>query len=567
MEDREEDFHYASMLLLRRPLVGTYEVSWAASYEDGLREVLSNRYDVGLFDYQLGGGTGLDLLRAAQAHHCEMPIILLTGVDNAEIDHQASQAGAADYLCKSELTTTQLERAIRYARRQAIMRSELRRTSSLLNGILSSLPVAAMRVDADGLLEELRGHGVARIGLDPDELVGTHLLAGSPHPAEHVRRAVQGGDANFVWEISHRGKSYYFDNYLRFDSERGHGAIGFAVDVTARVEAETERNRQARLLQSILKNLPVIAGRLDAAGRVTEVHGSGLAHLEISAARLAGKVFSDVYPQSRPFVAEALRGGSAGFTLAGRHGEERWSVDFSMSFDADQGAGATFFGRDMTGRRQLERQLLTVSEAEQRRIGADLHDGLGQQLTGLACLAAALRDRLRAIQPSEAAQADLIARIANEATEQSRALARGLSPVQLEQHGFSSALEDLTFQAQRLHGVACRFSMRGALPEPDHHTALHLYRITQEAIHNAVRHGRAKSIRVFLVSNRQAHRLVVSDDGAGFDVDAPARVGSRGLRLMSYRATMINATLAIDSKPGAGTRIECVWTTTASSKE
>jgi len=559
VEDREDDYRYLAMLLLRTTLADAYVLTWAPTYDEGVKAIVVGDYDVGLFDYRLGKGTGLDLLREAQKRGCEMPVILLTGFDSAEIDHEASQAGAADYLCKVELTTIQLERAIRYARRQASTLAELRRTTRLLDGILSSLPVLASRVDADGNVLESRGHGLQIVGFDQGELVGTNMLKAYPKIADDIRHAIRGGSANFVWEFKHGERSHYFDNYFRFDEERGHGAIGFSVNVTARVEAEAERNRQTQLLRSVMKNLPSVAGRLDTTGRVIEAQGSGLAHCGILAPEMVGRLFVEMFPRSRTYLAAALKGESVNFSLTGRVDEQDWHVDFFVSCDPEQDLGVTFFGRDMTDRRRLEHALLTATDSEQQRIGADLHDGLGQQLTGLACLAAALRERLQASQPNDAAQADLIARIANEATEQSRALARGLSPVQLEHHGLSSALEDLTFQSQRLHRIECRFRTRGQLPQPDHLTAIHLYRITQEAIHNAVRHGEARSIHVSLISGRSAHRLVIEDNGKGFDPQSPGEVGSRGLKLMGFRANIIGGTLTVTSHPGRGTRVECLF--------
>ena len=149
VEDREEDFRFLALLLKRPQLIETYELSWAGSFEDGVERLRENRYDVGLFDYSLGGGTGLDLLRAARAHGAEdMPIILLTGVDNPHIDDEALATGAADYLCKVGLNSTQLERSIRYARKQTAALAELRRTSLLLDSALSYLPVIAGRIGA-----------------------------------------------------------------------------------------------------------------------------------------------------------------------------------------------------------------------------------------------------------------------------------------------------------------------------------------------------------------------------------------------------------------------------------
>ncbi len=660
VEDHEDDFRYLSFLLGRNGL-GSYELSWASSYAMGQKRMNEGGFDVALFDYQLGGGTGLDLLREAQIHGCEMPIILLTGNDSAEVDNEASQAGAADYLCKNGLNSTELERTIRYAIRQAamtaalrqsqqqlelfmrsvpcavcirdgagtllfqndlfsrhfrsdelqppagpssvveawpyshdgrhwlvnsfgmvsaqgqrlqgfaavditdrvLMENELRATTSLLNGILSSLPVIAARLDAEGTLLESRGRGLETIGLSDGELVGRKATEIMPASAPQIRAALKGGASNFISEVTHAGHTQYFDNYFRFDAERGRGAIQFAVNVTDRVEVEAERNRQAQLLSSIMRRLPVVAGRLDATGRIEEAQGTGLDQTGLSAASIVGKVFSQIFPQSRAVLAGALRGESAHFAQTGKANGREWQVEFFVTGDPER-TGATFFGRDVTERRWLEQQLLTISDAEQQRIGADLHDGLGQQLTGMACLTAALRDRLKIAAPDEVENADLIARLASESVSQTRALARGLVPVQLEQGSLVGALEDLTYQAQLLHGIECRFRAEGAPPRCEHLTSIHLYRITQEAIHNATRHGGAQHILVTLISNEREHRLSIKDDGSGFDLQKVKLGSGAGLRLMSYRANMIGGTFSAESELQRGTQVSVLFTSATS---
>lgn len=657
VEDHEDDFRYLSFLLGRSG-TGAYQLNWASSYAIGRTMLREGGFDVALFDYRLGGGTGIELLREAQSFGCEMPIILLTGHDSAEVDQEASQAGAADYLCKTGLNSTELERAIRYALRQAamtaalrqsqqqlelfmrsvpcavcirddagrllfqnelfsrffknddlqpptgpssaveawpysrdgrhwlvnsfgmvsaqgqrlqgfaavditervVMENELKSTTSLLNGILSSLPVVAARLDADGTVMESRGRGLESMGSSDGMLVGRNAFELMPAHASDIQAAMKGSASNFLCAVTHEGRKHYFDNYFRFDAERGLGAIHFAINVTDRVEAEAERNRQAQLLSSIMRSLPVVAGRLDAGGMVVEAQGSGLEHTRLSPTDLVGAKFTDRYPQSAEAVAEAMRGGSANFALSGKANDQEWQVEFFVTADSDRKSGATFFGRDVTERRWLEQQLLTISDAEQQRIGADLHDGLGQQLTGMACLAAALRDRLRKSAPAEIENADLIARLASESVSQTRALARGLCPVQLEHTSLASALEDLTYQAQLLHGIECRCRSEGASPNCDHLTAIHLYRITQEAIHNAIRHGGAKKIVVTLASKGEQHRLTIKDDGKGFDTTAVRAGSGVGLRLMGYRANMIGGTFSAESDPERGTQVSVLFT-------
>lgn len=332
-------------------------------------------------------------------------------------------------------------------------------------------------------------------------------------------------------------------------------------ELTARIRMleslDAERVRQQRLLQGILESLPLLIGRIDRSGRVLEAHGT-LARGGFAAEHWIGRKFAQVVPQARAALRQALDGQPSSFSLRGREGPAEWHAEVVLLPDAADGPGVIFLARDVSERRWLEQQLLTAADAEQKRIGADLHDGLGQQLTGLACLATALRDRLReAGDPALASQADFIAEVANDATRQSRALARGLCPVQLEGATIESALADLTYQAQQLHGITCRFRARRHSPPLDHFTAIHLYRITQEALHNAVRHGKARNVRVTLVSCGPRHRLTVTDDGRGFDPRQPALAACRGLRLMHYRAGMIGGTLTLQSRPGNGTRIHC----------
>lgn len=329
----------------------------------------------------------------------------------------------------------------------------------------------------------------------------------------------------------------------------------------ARENSRAESERQHRLLQGIMQSLPLLIGRLDVCGRVVETHGAGLERCGIWPRALMHRRLTAILPEAREAVLYALSGESAAFSLRGRTNDEEWHADFVVMPETGAEGGAIFLGRDVSERRWLEQQLLAASDAEQQRIGADLHDGLGQQLTGMACLLAALRDRIAAAFGEElAAQADFIVQVANDATRQSRALARGLCPVQLEGITLQLALADLVHQAQQLHGIHCQFRARGTLAPPDHLTAIHLYRITQEALHNAVRHGKARNVSVTLVSRGPCHRLTITDDGCGFDPRHPALAASRGLRLLKYRAGMIGGILSITTHPGRGTRVSCQFT-------
>jgi signal transduction histidine kinase len=546
VEDREDDFIFLSHVfaVTRNPV---YRLDWRGSYEAGLAALREGGHDIALFDYNLGGATGIDLLREAQAMECEMPILLLTGHDSREIDEEALRAGAVDFIDKAGLDPVQLERAIRYALRQAETRAQLRQSRRQLDLFMQSVPCAVAIRDEDGAL--LFQNGIFARNFPADDGAwpagADHDPAAGPAPRPAVSN----------------GRQWLVNSFAMVGPDRRRLRGFAALDVTERVRAEEERRKAAHLLDSIMQSLPVVAGRVDAAGRVIEASGHGLEPAGIRPEELVGRVFQELYPAAAGALQEALAGEDATFALSGQHEGKPWHAEFFMTFDAAQGAGATFFGRDVTARRWLERRLLTLTDDEQQRIGADLHDGLGQQLTGLSCLAAALRDRLKAALPAEARQAGQIAELANEAVAQSRALAHGLCPVQLENEGLLLALEEMAVQTRTIHGVECHFTLKGPPPQYDHLTALHLYRITQEAVHNAVRHGKARQIRISLISRAQRHQLSIADNGRGFEPAAHRRAPGGGLRLMAYRAAAFGGEISVDSHPGGGTRITCRFST------
>ncbi|MCL5271169.1 MAG: PAS domain-containing protein [bacterium] len=214
------------------------------------------------------------------------------------------------------------------------------------------------------------------------------------------------------------------------------------------------------------------------------------------------------------------------------------------------------FVRDITERRRLERDVLDISDREQRRIGQDLHDSFNQHLTAISFSSQMLRQKLAARGLSETADADKILALMNQVIVQTRTLARGLHPVELERKGLTAAFLELVMSIEHMFGVVCRFENDPRVEVTDLDAATHLYRIAQEAVSNAVRHGRARNIRIRFERAPGMVTLVVADDGAGFHPAAGQKPGM-GLRIMRYRARMINAELALTSPPEGGTTLRC----------
>jgi signal transduction histidine kinase len=209
----------------------------------------------------------------------------------------------------------------------------------------------------------------------------------------------------------------------------------------------------------------------------------------------------------------------------------------------------------------LEREILEISNREQRRIGHDLHDGVCQQLAGIGLMTASLADKLDEQGLPESAQIERISGLIQGAITQTRGVARGLFPVKLEENGLASVLEELAGNASELFKVTCQFSTHNPPPTVENDVALHLYYMVLEAVANAVKHGKAQKVWITLAPAKDRYALSVRDDGAGFVLPGRTPTGM-GLRIMEHRARVIGATLNLQSAPGSGTAMTCVFAAT-----
>jgi signal transduction histidine kinase len=213
--------------------------------------------------------------------------------------------------------------------------------------------------------------------------------------------------------------------------------------------------------------------------------------------------------------------------------------------------------QDATARRQLEREVLEVSNREQQRIGNDLHDGLGQELTGIALLLRGLENRAEREAPALSQSIEEVALLVNDAIFTTRALARGLSPVTFDRGGLALALEGLALRLSAMFHIDVRCEADVALERGlESVNALHLYRIAQEAVTNAAQHGAAGLVQITLRVDGERGLLRIEDNGNGFN---PAMHQSKGLglRIMHYRAQMMAGSLRIESTRARGTMVSC----------
>jgi two-component system CheB/CheR fusion protein len=210
----------------------------------------------------------------------------------------------------------------------------------------------------------------------------------------------------------------------------------------------------------------------------------------------------------------------------------------------------------MAQRQQLERELLEISEREKRRIGEDLHDMVCQELTATALYLKSNAKKLAKVSPAAAATLEESAQTVNRNVVLARELAGGLQAVELTASGLKNALRDLAAQASDNRGIKCHFKAARGVRVPDDTVALHLYRIAQEAVTNAVKHSGAKNILISLDRNSTHTCVSVQDDGKGLVLKR--RTKGLGLHMMRYRANALGGELKIEGRRTGGTEITCI---------
>jgi PAS domain S-box-containing protein len=301
---------------------------------------------------------------------------------------------------------------------------------------------------------------------------------------------------------------------------------------------------------------------LHANRRLQEI--TGYSEEELRLLGVNGITHADDVATGQQFSAE-LGGGERNFyqrqsRLVRKDGQIVWA-ESTASAVRDAGAQLRYIismVEDINQRKQLEREILEISGRERRTIGHDLHDGLSPLLNGIACKAKALEQDLG---PGSAAGRAVreIALLLNDASIQARSLAHGLVPFELETHGFVFAMNRLASETKKLFGIGCRFESDVAQVNLEPIVELHLYRITQEAINNAIKHGKARQVVVKFSLQSGQLCLTIRDDGIGLAMATHANGSDRGmgLQIMRYRAKSIGGGLEVCACADRGTEIVC----------
>ncbi len=347
-------------------------------------------------------------------------------------------------------------------------------------------------------------------------------------------------------------------------------AIGaIATDITVRKQVEAALSESEERFRQLAENIPDCFW-------VVEVGSLKSLYVSVAYERIWGRPREELYENpdiwfeaihdadrvrvEREFL-QSTQGGTydVEYRVVRPDGRVCWVRDHGVPIrDQDQRVFRVVgIAQDITERKILEKQLSTVSAREQQRIGHEIHDELGQQLTGLSFLAKSLERRLGDQELPEVLDAAAIAEGIQSSIGEVRRLVRGLAPVDFDEHGLMVALEHLTDNTSHRSGVECRFTAAFEVRIPDNSIATQLYRIAQEAVNNAVKHAKATRIDVSLIGHEGMILLRVHDNGVGISRETK-REDSRGLAIMRYRANVMGADLEVKSSSSLGTEITCV---------
>ncbi len=452
----------------------------------------------------------------------------------------------------------------------------LRDSEERLLTILETAVEGIIMIDERGLIEAFNPAAEKIFGRPAAEVIGQNvkLLMPEPYRREHdgyLENYRESGQAKIIGigrEVTGQrkdGTTFPMElsvSELHLASRRMF--TGFVRDITERKEAEKVLLHYAALVE--FSDDAIIGKTLE--GRVTSWNRGAEIIFGYTREEMVGQLISRLIPEDRlaeePGILEKIRRGeSVDHYETIRRRKDGKLIDISVTVSPIRDAagkiiGASKVARDITERKRLEKEIIEISSREQQRIGQDLHDGLGQELTGIELLCQVLEQKLATKAKAEAKLAGKIAEHVRDAISHTRKLARGLSPVELEINGFTSALHELAAHAQNLFQVECRLEC----PEPvlirNNVFATHLYRIVQESVNNAIKHGRAEHIKISLQPAGDKITLKVTDDGIGCLNPSPNATGM-GLHTMKYRAGVVGATLEVRSNANAGTTVTCVF--------
>lgn len=555
-------------------------VEVADTLDEGIDWLKQEDFDVILLDLSLPDSFGMDTFDRVLKEVGTIPIIVLTGLDDERLGIEAVEAGAQDFLKKGELSATLLGRSILYALQRNQLNARLEENKERLQQAQELAHLGNYEIDlktgeirwsdetfrifemdpnhSEPSYEELKPMIFPKYREDIDAVI------------ENVRKTGQRDYLELGINTQNGQQKYLYSIVDPVKNKNGEVVriFGTTQDITDRKNAELqlrENEQRYRMLFQCTTD-EILVFQLDddmESLPYMEVNDTACELLGYTREELLQKTPYDIVgaePQEiRKRIETVFRQGEGSYES--QHVTKDGTmipIDVSArSFIYQDRVTIISIGRDVRERRKLEQEVLSISEQERQRIGRDMHDDLGQMLTGVGLMAKNLASSLKSQEIEEADEAQEIADMIKEADERARALARGLVPVNVQSNGLDSALEELTKESEKIYDINIDYTNDCSIELHDNSSAIHLYRIAQEAINNAIKHGKTTNIEVELNESGGQIMLRVDDNGNGLPEEPEQRGDGMGLRIMHFRAQMIGGNLEINSKNGEGTEILC----------
>ena len=472
-----------------------------------------------------------------------------------------------------------------------------RENEQSLRMLLEKLPVTAWSIDHNYRILSSYGHGLKQMGLENNQLVGTSLKdfvkrldreTGDRLLAEH-QKALEGESVQFESQAFGR-VIYNILEPLQGSEGEPIGLIGISVDITERNESQRRLQESEAHQRAILNTAIDAILSVDEAGVIISANTASEKFFDYSQVELIGMFIHEILVShfnifNRPVgqkincdndlemiykpVAEmtGLKKRNIEMDQANLHwfALKRDGSKVPVEISTGQIDGIpmkTMVIRDVSSIRALQRQLVSITEDQERRIGQELHDDIGQEMTGAAMLTEALISDLKRLNMGSEVL-ELAERIQSRLARSRgvvRKLARGLALEVIDSTGLCHELEELSTSIRALHLLDCIWDPPERSLNIDPETATQLFRIAQEAVNNALKHSGATIIEIGLTEKLglNSWELKITDNGKGISESLwNDEVGGMGLRIMRYRAKLIGGQMEFQVSAEAGTKVIC----------
>ncbi|WP_445664655.1 PAS domain-containing sensor histidine kinase [Fodinibius sp. AD559] len=447
-----------------------------------------------------------------------------------------------------------------------------------LETILDNLPRLVMLIDQDGTILYWNGGGEKVFGYKAEEVEGKPVWSlypdrGSDEFEEELALLKKGKSISFEVEGHHKNNSSIWLDVKRVMIENSQGEsiiLGTASDISTQKKVEFELSESQARTEAILETAVEGIITIDKKGTIQGFNKAAEEMFGYSAEEVMGENVNILMPspyneEHDQYIENYLETGEKKIIGIGREvrGKRKDGSIFPIELAVNEvrfGDEVIFTGliKDISNRRQLENEILKIAEEERINLGQELHDSLGQMLSGIGMISRNLARKFKANGLPAADEIVEIADMIKEADEQARQLAHGLAHIELENEGLEVAIHRLCERLQSYYGIQCTCELSDLLENETKSVSLHLYRIVQEALNNAINHGKADHISVSFEANENHLQLIVEDDGIGFSKsESIENEKGMGIKTMRYRAHTLGGNLRINRTSDGWTQVVC----------